>query len=167
MPSDISQLNRTLERATAAAREYLDSLDTASVAATTSLVELRRRLSHPLRDEGQDSTVVIDELIRNVDGGLSGSAGGRFYGWVIGASLPAALAADWLTSTWDQNACLYACGPAAAVVEEVCGDWLKGSARSAGVGVFRLGDWLPDGPRDVPGGCAPRSARARWLGCES
>ncbi len=125
MASDISQLNRTLERASAAAREYLDSLDTASVSATTTLGELRRRLGHPLRDEGQDPTVVIDELIRNIEGGLNGSAGGRFYGWVTGASLPAALAADWLTSTWDQNACLYACGPAAAVVEEVCGGWLK------------------------------------------
>ena len=54
-----------------------------------------------------------------------GNAGGRFYGWVMGAGLPAALAADWLTGTWDQNAGIYACGPAAAVVEEVCGAWLK------------------------------------------
>ena len=53
MPSDISQLSRTLERASVAAREYLDSLDTASVAATTSLVDLRLRLGHALRDEGK------------------------------------------------------------------------------------------------------------------
>jgi aromatic-L-amino-acid decarboxylase len=44
---------------------------------------------------------------------------------VIGGSLPSALAADWLTSAWDQNAGLYACGPAAAVVEEIAGAWLK------------------------------------------
>jgi glutamate/tyrosine decarboxylase-like PLP-dependent enzyme len=44
---------------------------------------------------------------------------------VIGGSLSSALAADWLTSAWDQNAGLYACGPAAAVVEEVAGEWLK------------------------------------------
>ena len=50
---------------------------------------------------------------------------GRYFGFVIGGSLPAALAADWLTSTWDQNAGLVVCGPAAAVVEEVTGEWLK------------------------------------------
>jgi glutamate/tyrosine decarboxylase-like PLP-dependent enzyme len=57
--------------------------------------------------------------------GILGSSGGRFLAWAIGGSLPAALAADWLASTWDQNAALYACGPAAAVVEEVAGAWLK------------------------------------------
>ncbi len=54
-----------------------------------------------------------------------GSAGGRFFGWVIGGSLPSALAADWLTSAWDQNAGHHACSPAAAVAEEVAGEWLK------------------------------------------
>ena len=115
----------TLERATAHALAYLGTLDDAPVNATTSLAELRRRFVRPLPDAGVDPTVVVDELARDVAGGLLGSAGGRFYGWVIGAGLPSALAADWLTATWDQNAGLYACGPAAAVVEEACGRWLK------------------------------------------
>ena len=114
-----------LERATELALTYLDSLGTASVAATISLDELRRRFVHDLPDEGVDATQVVEELARDVEGGLIGNAGGRFYGWVIGAGLPAALGADWLTGTWDQNAGLYACSPAAAVVEEVCGTWLK------------------------------------------
>lgn len=54
-----------------------------------------------------------------------GSAGGRFFAWVIGGAVPAALGADWLTSAWNQNAALYACAPAAAVAEEVTGTWLK------------------------------------------
>jgi glutamate/tyrosine decarboxylase-like PLP-dependent enzyme len=51
-------------------------------------------------------------------------SGPRFFGFVIGGSLPVAVAADWLTSSWDQNAGLYAPTPAAAVVEEVAEDWL-------------------------------------------
>jgi glutamate/tyrosine decarboxylase-like PLP-dependent enzyme len=120
-----SRQEATLERAAELALSYLESLDGAPVGATTSLAELRSRFARPLPDEGADPVTVVDELSRDVAGGLLGSAGGRFYGWVIGAGLPAALGADWLTATWDQNAGLYACSPAAAVVEEVCGDWLK------------------------------------------
>jgi glutamate/tyrosine decarboxylase-like PLP-dependent enzyme len=115
----------TLERAAELALSFLGSLDTAPVCTTTTLAELRQRFARPLPDDGLDPVRVIDELARDTAGGLLGSAGGRFYGWVIGAGLPSALAADWLTATWDQNAGLYACGPAAAVVEEVCGTWLK------------------------------------------
>ena len=124
MLSDARQ-QATLERAAQLALSYLGSLDAASVGATASLTELRRRLSRPLPDAGVDPVTVVDDLARDVAGGLIGNAGGRFYGWVVGAGLPAALAADWLTGTWDQNAGIYALSPAAAVVEEVCGAWLK------------------------------------------
>lgn len=124
MPLD-SRQHATLERAAELACSFLGSLDSAPVCATTSLPELRRRFSRPMPDDGADPVTVIEDLARDTAGGLIGNAGGRFYGWVIGAGLPSALAADWLTATWDQNAGLYACGPAAAVVEEVCGTWLK------------------------------------------
>ena len=104
---------------------YLGSLDDAPVNATVSLAELRRRFAGALPAEGADPVTIIDDLAAGVADGLIGNAGGRFYGWVIGGGLPSALAADWLTTTWDQNAGLYACSPAAAVVEEVCGEWLK------------------------------------------
>jgi glutamate/tyrosine decarboxylase-like PLP-dependent enzyme len=107
------------------ALSYLQTLNESPVVATADLHTLRRRLGKPLRDEGIAPEQVITELAGDVEGGIIGSAGSRFFGWVIGGALPAALAADWLTSIWDQNAALYACGPAAAVVEEVAGNWLK------------------------------------------
>lgn len=120
-----SQFARPLSEALHHAVQHLDSLDAESVAATVDLATLRQRLDLPLNDSGLDPSQVVSELVSGVEGGLLGSAGGRFFGWVIGGSLPAALAADWLTSTWDQNAGLYACSPAAAVVEETAGRWLK------------------------------------------
>jgi len=124
-PFDPTRQEAALQRAAGIALAYLDSLESAPVCATASLAELRRRFSHALPEQGLDPVTVVEDLARAAEGGLLGSAGGRFYGWVIGGGLPSALAADWLTATWDQNAGLYACGPAAAVVEEVCGTWLK------------------------------------------
>jgi hypothetical protein len=92
-----------LERALAHALTYLGSLEDKPVAAPATLAELRARLARPLFDDGIDAAQVVDELAADVAGGVQGSASGRFFGWVIGGSLPAALAADWLTSTWDQN----------------------------------------------------------------
>jgi glutamate/tyrosine decarboxylase-like PLP-dependent enzyme len=120
-----STLRKPLEAAFNSALSYLENLDKHPVAATADVPTLRNRLNKPLTSEGVNPEQIIDELVRDVNGGLLGSAGGRFFGWVVGGSLPAALAADWLTATWDQNAALYACGPASAIVEEVVGSWLK------------------------------------------
>jgi glutamate/tyrosine decarboxylase-like PLP-dependent enzyme len=96
-----------------------------SVAATATVESLRAKLCFSLPESGTEGAKVIDDLVSAVAGGIIDSAGPRFFGWVIGGSLPAALAADWLTSAWDQNAGLYACSPAAAIVEEAAGQWLK------------------------------------------
>jgi glutamate/tyrosine decarboxylase-like PLP-dependent enzyme len=114
-----------LERAFQASVAYLDRHDAASVSPTVSYADLRARLNHPLAGTGMASEAVIDQLAADVDGGLVRSGGGRFFAWVIGGAVPAALAADWLASAWDQNAGLYVCSPAAAVVEEIAGAWLK------------------------------------------
>jgi glutamate/tyrosine decarboxylase-like PLP-dependent enzyme len=116
---------RVLSLAQQHAFSFLKNLGDAPAGATVDVQTLRQQLHKPLADSGLPPEQVITELVRDVSGGLLGSAGGRFFGWVIGGSVPAALAADWLTATWDQNAALYATSPAAAVVEEVAGLWLK------------------------------------------
>ena len=114
-----------LRRTAEIAADFLESLDERSVWPPASVDELRHALGGPLPDEPVDPLVVVEELAANADPGVIAIPGGRYFGFVIGGSLPAALAADWLTSTWDQNAGLVVCGPAAAVVEEVAGEWLK------------------------------------------
>jgi aromatic-L-amino-acid decarboxylase len=115
----------TLECAFRHALSLLAGEDTRPVRATADLKQLRAQFDRPLPETGTDPVTVIDDLVRDADGGIIGSTGGRFFGWVIGGCLPAALAADWLTSVWDQNAAIHACGPAEAVIEEVAGGWLK------------------------------------------
>ena len=110
-----SRDNEALERAITHATEFLSGLDERSVAPTVTLDELRSRLGSALAEAGIDPCQVIDDLVADTAGGHLGSVSGRFFAWVIGGSLPSALAADWLTSAWDQNAGTYACGPAAAV----------------------------------------------------
>jgi glutamate/tyrosine decarboxylase-like PLP-dependent enzyme len=120
-----SEFRHALDTAVLHAISHIETLDQSSVAATVDVETLRSRLARPLTDAAVPADQVIDDLARDVEGGLIGSAGGRFFGWVIGGVVPAALAADWMTSAWQQNAALYSTSPAAAVVEEVVGDWLK------------------------------------------
>jgi glutamate/tyrosine decarboxylase-like PLP-dependent enzyme len=118
--------------------DHLTPASSSSVAATADLATLRKNLFLPLEDSGHDATKIIDDLVKAVQGGIIDSAGPRFFGWVIGGSLPAALAADWLTSAWDQNAGMYATAPAAAVAEEVVGTWLKDLLRLPSTASFAL-----------------------------
>ena len=114
-----------LDRTRRHAVDFLDGLDQRPVRPTATLEDLRRRLGDPLGDRGIDPTQVIDDLVAATSGGHLGSASGRSFAWVMGGALPSALAADWLVSTWDNNAALYLSAPASAVVEEVAGRWVK------------------------------------------
>ena len=113
-----------LARTAEIAAGFLESLDERPVRARATRAELLAALGGPLPDQGEAAEAVVEHLAREAEPGLVGMAGPRYFGFVIGGSMPAALAADWLTSTWDQNAGIYAAGPAASVVEEVVGAWL-------------------------------------------
>jgi glutamate/tyrosine decarboxylase-like PLP-dependent enzyme len=105
--------------------DWLDSLDARPIAATATVDELCSRLGGPLPRDPVAPLEVIDDLARAAAPGLVGIPSGRYFGFVIGGNLPVAVAADWLTSAWDQCPALYACGPAASVAEEVAGAWLR------------------------------------------
>ena len=114
-----------LNAAAAHAIKYLETLESRPVGATASLAELRAGLARPFPEAGEDPARVMEDLVRDVEPGLLSSAGGRFFGWVVGGTLPTALAADWLTSTWEQNAATNATAPAEAVVEVIGGEWAR------------------------------------------
>jgi glutamate/tyrosine decarboxylase-like PLP-dependent enzyme len=115
---------KILERVLDEAAGFLDGLPGRSVAARTDVDGVAAALRRPLPDEGAEALEVIEELIAGVEPGLVATPSGRFFGWVIGGALPAALAADWLTSIWDQNGVLLTSSPAAAGAEWVASEWL-------------------------------------------
>ena len=126
-----------LDDAASVCRGFLDGLPSRPVGAQASLEELRSLLARPLTDEGQDPEVVVADLARHVDKGVVASAGPRYFGFIDRRALPAAVAADWLTSAWDQNSGGYVISPALAVVEEVAAGWVRellGLPDSCGVG---------------------------------
>jgi glutamate/tyrosine decarboxylase-like PLP-dependent enzyme len=113
-------LRRTAELAAA----YVDSLGERPVFPNVTPDQLREALGGPLPDEPVPAEQVVEELAAGAEPGLVAMGSGRYFGFVIGGALPAALAADWLTSAWDQNAGLYVGGPSASVIEQITRDWL-------------------------------------------
>lgn len=91
---------------------------------TAGYAELRENFAIGLPCKGRDSLEVIRNLVEAATPGLSGSTDPGFLAWVIGGSNPTGVAADWLTSAWGQNAGMFLTAPAAAVAEEVVGEWL-------------------------------------------
>jgi glutamate/tyrosine decarboxylase-like PLP-dependent enzyme len=118
--SERELLRRTADHAA----DFLETLETRPVRPEASADELFATLGGPLPERGSDPQSVLDALVDDAGPGIVGIPSGRYFGFVIGGAVPAAVAADWLTSVWDQNAGLYAGGPSAAVVEEVCRGWL-------------------------------------------
>ncbi len=116
---------KELLRATAAhALKYLETLESRPVAPDPAAVANLKSLDIALPLRGAEPDSVIDELNRLGGPATMAMAGPRFFGFVIGGSLPAALAANWLASAWDQNTGLYNSTPATSFIEEIALKWL-------------------------------------------
>jgi glutamate/tyrosine decarboxylase-like PLP-dependent enzyme len=117
-------LAQTMHRAHELAADFLRGLGERPVWPRATFDEMVAAFDGPLADGGRDPVAVIEELASIADPGLSGNAGPRFFGFVIGGDLPAALGADVLTSAWDQNAGINSLTPAAAAIEVIAGRWI-------------------------------------------
>ena len=113
-----------LARAHEHALTWLASLSDRAVPPAATVAEVVAALGAELPEGPPDPTAVIDLLAEGVEPGLTAMPSGRFFGFVIGGTHPAAMAADWLTSAWDQNAGMRTVTPAATAVEDIAEAWV-------------------------------------------
>ena len=114
-----------LLRAARHAQAYLADVATRPVKAAATGDELRRLLAGPLPEAGEEPLAVIDRLARAGADGTTATQNPRYFGFVVGGSLPVATAADWLTSAWDQNAGLFVLSPVVSVIEDAVIAWIR------------------------------------------
>jgi len=137
VPLTPDEYRKPLAHAAAHAVEWLDSLPSRQVSPRHGIEQLEAAFAMELPEGPTDATDVVDELARLAQPGLMAIGSGRFFGWVMGGTLPAALASDWMVSAWDQNNGLRYATPAAAAIEERAGAWildLLGLPASSSVG---------------------------------
>jgi glutamate/tyrosine decarboxylase-like PLP-dependent enzyme len=123
-PMAQDDLPALLTDATQRATRYLEALPERRVSPSPAALDDLAGFSIPLQDEPLEPAAVLDELDRLGSPATVASAGGRYFGFVTGGSLPAALAANVLAAAWDQNAGLEIMSPVAAALEKVCRGWL-------------------------------------------
>ena len=111
------------------AADFLETLDARQVRAQTDAEEgFYDALGGPLPEDGVDDRAVLASLVEASDPGLVASQSGRYFGFVVGGSLPAATAADWLATAWDVNAGGWALGHIVPVTERLVAWFIAGTA---------------------------------------
>jgi len=114
-----------LKEAERRSQAYLRQLPDRPVRALATPADLRARLGGTLGRESTADEIVLATLADAADVGTTASRGPRFFGFVIGGSLPIATAADWLVSAWDQNAAVHVLSPFASAIEDIAASWLR------------------------------------------
>lgn len=113
-----------LRRAMEHTQKYLKLVDHRSVKASLTSKQLHRLLANSLSDEGVNPIDVIDSLAEAASDGTTATQAPRYFGFVVGSSLPVTTAADWLVSGWDQNTGIHVLSPFAAIVEQITSRWI-------------------------------------------
>ena len=106
------------------ATKYINEVAERHVGSRESRADLFASLGGPLPTGATDPVEVINHLAAAADPGIVATIGPRYFGFVTGGSVPVTVAADWLVSAWDQNACLYVTSPAASVMEDIVSGWI-------------------------------------------
>ncbi|MEP6795445.1 MAG: pyridoxal-dependent decarboxylase [Saprospiraceae bacterium] len=121
----LNQYKAPLHKALQLSEDFFDTLDSTPVGSMKSHEELLSLWDQKLPETGMDPEQILIDMDKAARPGLHLSQSGRFFSWVIGGSYPTGVAADWLTSAWDQNAGMFTVAPAASIAEEIAGKWLK------------------------------------------
>ncbi|MEI6868135.1 MAG: pyridoxal-dependent decarboxylase [Actinomycetes bacterium] len=124
MTSNGDAFSAPLAAAAKYAQIWLDEIPNRGINPKIDVDQVRAAFGDVLPKVGVDATEVIERLGTLGEPGLMGMGSGRFFGWVIGGTMPAPLAADWLISTWDQNSGAPLLTPTVVTLEEIAGEWL-------------------------------------------
>lgn len=117
-------MNTLYNSALSRSLKYLETIQTRNVGPTDEAIARLKDFDIPLPENPADPAHVLQQLDDIGSPATMGIAGPRFFGFVIGGSLPVSLAAQWLSGAWDQNAALFKITPSAAYLEQVALGWL-------------------------------------------
>ena len=125
MSAEKDKYQASLEVAAKYAHSWLQSVASRGINPKKSIDEMLEIFGGAIQNESVDPVAVVTRIAELGEPGLMNMGSGRFFGWVIGGTLPAALAADWLVSAWDQNAGMRNTTPTVVAMEEIAGTWIK------------------------------------------